>query len=110
MKVIYIAGKFRGETWWDVRRNVLDAEQAALAIWKLGAAVICPHLNTANFDKVLPDEIFLAGNMEILRRCDAVFLLPTWKESRGATAEYGEACRLGLPCFEDVEQLRKWMG
>jgi Domain of unknown function (DUF4406) len=109
MKVVYIAGKFRGDTWWEIRSHVFEAEQAALAIWKLGAAALCPHLNTQNFHGLLPDEVWSDGALELMRRCDAVFLLPNWEDSAGAILEYAESQRLAMPCFDDLKQLEKWI-
>lgn len=60
MKLVYLAGPFRGPTKWDVVQNIRRAESYALEIWKLGAACICPHLNTANFDGALPDQVWVA--------------------------------------------------
>jgi hypothetical protein len=50
-------------------------------------------------DGVATDEVFLEGTMELLRRCDAVVLVPNWRDSAGAQAEVAEAERLGLPVF-----------
>lgn len=99
MRVIYIAGKFRGATPWQVEQNVRAAEAAALEVWRAGCFALCPHTNTRHFDKELPDEVFLAGTLEMLRRSDAILLIPGWTRSQGALAELEEARRLGLAVF-----------
>lgn len=46
---------------------------------------------------IVPDEAFLAGDLEILRRCDAVVLLTGWNESAGALAERDFAVAEAIP-------------
>lgn len=97
--VIYVAGPYRGPDNYAIHRNICDAEKWALKLWQAGLAVICPHLNTAHFQGAAPDHIWLDGDLELMRRCDAVFMVPGWNRSTGATVEHGEAARLGMPIF-----------
>ena len=60
-----------------------------------------------NYPGTLPDEFWLEGTLELLRRCDAVFLIPGWEQSTGSRSELDEATRLGLPVFDNVEALRE---
>ena len=99
MKVIYIAGKYRGPTPWAVEQNIRAAEDVAARVWALGMVALCPHANSRHMEGVTTDENFLAGTMELLRRCDAVVLVPNWRDSAGTLAEIAEADRLGLPVF-----------
>ena len=96
MKVAYIAGPYRGKTESDVVANIRHAEKYAIKYWRLGYAVICPHLNTQLFGGLAPDEVWLKGDLELLRRCDAIVMIPGWEESFGARAEEGVAQTLGL--------------
>ena len=99
LKVIYILGKYRAATEWGVEQNIQAAEQAALYVWQLGGVALCPHKNTAHFGGACPDETWLAGYLEMLRRCDAAYAMVDWRESKGATAEVELAESLGLPVF-----------
>jgi hypothetical protein len=110
MKLVYVAGKFRAPTHWGVVQNVRAAEAVALEVWRAGAAALCPHMNTANFEGAAPDGVWLMGTMEMLRRCDAIVMVPDWWDSIGAKLERDEAIRLGLPIFEagQYEQLKEW--
>ena len=84
MKVIYVAGPYRG----DVEANIARAKMAAIALWKRGWAVFCPHTNAAHFDHAgVEDAAVLAGDLELLRRCDAIFLLNGWEHSEGSRRE-----------------------
>lgn len=105
LKLVYIAGPFRARSSWGVARNIREAEIESLKIWALGAVAICPHLNTQNFSGALEDGVWLCGDLEILRRCDAVFAIDGWHLSAGAVAEVEEARRLTIPVFHSVTSL-----
>ena len=100
MKLIYIAGPYTADTTWGIVQNIRKAEQAALEYWRKGYAVICPHKNTALFDGAAPDGTWLEGDLEMLRRCDALVRLPDWHNSPGARREVKEARELGIPIWE----------
>lgn len=109
MKVVYIAGPFRGPTPWAVEQNIRRAEELAAEVWRCGAACICPHANSRFFTGVAPDEIFLEGDLEILRRCDAILMTPDWERSKGACAERQEAINSNLAIFHDLNDLKYWL-
>ena len=61
---------------------------------------------------VLPDgfeyEDYMTFDLQILSKCDAIFLLRDWKNSPGANREYEEAKRLGLQVLtEDDLKIRR---
>lgn len=93
MKVIYICGPYRGRR----LANILRARSAALFVWRCGGVALCPHLNTAFFDRYAPDETWLNGDLTLMARCDAVWAIAGWRESEGARREVGEAERMGIP-------------
>jgi hypothetical protein len=109
LPVVYIAGRYRAPTPWQVLGNVRLAQEAALAVWKLGAVALCPHSNTGLFDGEMDDQVWLTGDLELLRRCDAVYLIAGWRESSGAQNEYRVAVELGLPIFEVLPRLQRWV-
>ena len=104
MKVIYVAGKYRSTTEWGLVQNIRQAESAALELWRQGWAVICPHKNTAHFGGLMKDaeddhQLWLRGDLEILKRCDAIFMLANWVNSKGAQLELEEARKRGLEIY-----------
>jgi len=107
-KVIYIAMPYRADTINGILHNIARARDVAESLWRLGFVVLCPHLNTAFMDGAIPDEAFLRGDLELLRRSDAVFTGPGWDESEGAIAEVNLATSLGMPVFEDEHSLVRW--
>jgi hypothetical protein len=113
IRLIYVAGAFRSNATpynqWEQVQNIREAEALGLAVWKLGAAAIVPHLLTEHFQGALPDAVWLERDLEIMRRCDGVLLVPNWPTSVGATAEKIEAERVGLPVFETLRELDDWL-
>jgi len=108
MRIVYIAGKYRGENSWEVEQNIRVAETQALRIAGLGMMPLCPHSMTRYFDGTLTAEFWLEGTLELLRRCDAVYLCPGWENSSGSVSERSEAVRLYTPVFEDLKELFLW--
>lgn len=111
MKVVYVAGPYRGKSEHEVVQNIRRAEALALEVWREGAACICPHKNTALFGGAhgLSDSVWLKGDLELISRCDAVIMTPDYERSAGAIDEMNLAYRLGLPVFRDMMQLRAWL-
>lgn len=104
MKLAYVAGPYRAKTPLDILKNVHAAGEVALKYWRLGYAVICPHKNTALFDGQADDDVWLKGDIEMLRRCDVVVMMANWRESRGATAEHAIAIAHNIPIIYEGEQ------
>lgn len=96
--LLYVAGPYRG----DVRRNIARAGLISARLWELGHTVICPHLNTAHFELLttVSNDQYVERDLEIVRRVDGLVMVPGWRMSSGARAEYRAACGIGLPAFE----------
>jgi hypothetical protein len=101
MELAFISGPYRANTVYNIKRNIQAAERVALKYWKKGYAVICCHKNTALFDGEAPDELWLEGDLEMLRRCDIIVMMRDWEKSSGARAELKEAERIGLKIIYD---------
>ena len=87
MKVIFISGPYRSTTEHGLYLNIERAREEALFVWKSGGVALCPHTNTAFFGGECPDEVWLSGDLELLYRCDAIYMIPGWEKSSGAKAE-----------------------
>jgi len=109
MRVIYIAGPFRGASTWDIECNVRRAEAVALEVAKLGAMPLCPHTNTRFFHGQLDDAFWLGGTLELMRRCDALLLLPDWERSSGTRGEKTAAEGTSMPIFSSLGDLEWWL-
>lgn len=112
-RVIYLAGPFRAKTPWEIELNVRRAEAASLEIWRMGAACICPHTMTRHFQDAAPDEVWIKGDIELLHRCDAVFIVATQNQdgrvSSGTSEEIFEAHQCGIPVFHTLTGLAAWL-
>lgn len=109
MRVVYVAGPFRGPDHWAIEQNIRRAEELALEVWKSGAAALCPHMNTRHFQGVLPDDVWLRGDLALLHKCDAVIMTTDWKRSAGATEEHSYALRHGIPILYSIHDLKNWL-
>ena len=107
--VIYVGGPFRGKNHWDIAQNIRRAEALGLEVWRLGAVALVPHLNTAHFQNALPDDVWLKGDLELLRRCDGIIVTPDWRGSAGTRAEVDFAAGLSMPVFHEIEELAGWL-
>ena len=103
MKIVYVAGKFTGPNAWVIEQNVRAAEAVGMRVAEAGAMPLIPHANTRYFHGTATVEFWYEGTLEMLRRCDAVIMVPGYELSRGACAEREEAHRLRLPVFFVVD-------
>ncbi len=115
MKLVFIAGPFRGTTPLDVRRNIERARDLGLEVAQIGAMPVIPHTMTGEFDKQLVDRFWLEGTQEVLKRCDGVIMGRGWQRSSGSRAEHKLAQKLNLPIFYAESKgwqaaLEGWLG
>lgn len=114
-KIIYVSGKYtNGGTELNTRKkNIEVATKFSIALWNLGAAVICPHTNTAFFDtnkqfkKTFHE--FLEGDLAMLNYVDAMYLLPNWKKSAGALIEFEYANGINIPMLDTLKEAEKFL-
>lgn len=109
LKLVYVAGPYRGTCTYDVELNIQAARALGAKVVHAGAYPVIPHSNTSHFDGLAPDKFWLEGTLELMRRCDAAIFTADWERSSGARAERAEAVRLGLPCFDGLAELRGWL-
>ncbi len=106
MKVVYVAGRFRALNpdgtlnMFEVQKNVMTAMEYSLKVWHLGGVGLCPHSNNMFFLGTAEEPVYLKGVTELLRRSDAILMVPGWRNSSGAQAELLEARKLMLPVFD----------
>jgi len=107
-KLLYIAGPYRPRPglqslpvlrWFFIARNILRARRLAIWLWKNGDYAVCPHMNIASIAHKLTNPVLTEGNLTLMRRCDAVVMLPEWTVSTGARYEHLTAILEGLPIY-----------
>ena len=105
MKVIYVAGPYRSNGWNGIWSNIMEARGIARGLWVGGHAAICPHLNSMFMDGPdLESEQFILGDLEIIKKCDAMVMMDGWGLSPGAKREHGLARSIGIPVFYSAEE------
>lgn len=106
--IIYVAGPYRKFTdeqgiVHTVQENIDRAMAISATLWEAGHIAFCPHGNTAHIEtymqKKLPPERYLQGDIELLKLCDAIYMLPYWRYSDGARGEHQKAINLGMPNY-----------
>lgn len=47
-------------------------------------------------------EDYMCIYLHLLKQCDAIFMLPDWKESKGACVEHETAIKMNIPIFYEL--------
>lgn len=103
--LIYVAGPYTAKTAWGIEENIHRARAMGVALAKLGAYPVIPHSNTGGFHGEAPEEMFYAGTLALMERCDGVCMLDTWRQSTGATQEHLRAMMIGMPIYDPTSVL-----
>lgn len=92
---VYIAGKITGLVYEDALRLFADAENA---VKQLGYEP-CNPMKENGLDgdgNEYPWATYMKRDIPHLLSCDGIYLLPNWRESKGATLEHHIATELGM--------------
>ena len=93
---VYIAGPMTG-----MKDHNFPAFHAAAADLRAqGFEVVSPAEQEWNDDLTREWSFYLKRDIPILLQCDAIALLPGWRESRGAMLESFIAAQLDMETFE----------
>jgi hypothetical protein len=109
IKVIFMAAKYSEPYPYLVSRNVERARVYSQEVARLGALGLTPPVIGAHFEGIQNYEWWAEAYIQLLRRCDAVFMVPHWEHSPGARKEHEEADRLGIPVFYHLSELKEWL-
>jgi len=107
MKIAYIAGPYTSKSPHKVDHNILNARQVAIQLANHGVMYFCPHLNSAQFERLcpkVPARFFHKGTLEMLKRCDFVICVPGWDCSTGAVNEVNYAQKNGMRVFRSIHE------
>ena len=113
MKKVYVAGLYSGSDGHNSSeefrlKNTQVAIEAGRQLIKLGFIPYIPHLSHyvhSGWTDPVDPHVWYELDLEWMVMCDAVLLLPNWKESSGAQAERALAKYLGMPVFEDIDDV-----
>ena len=101
-KLVFIAGPYRGNT----KMNIENAEIKSIKLIKQGFDVITPHKNTAGYEKYEDEEIthktWLEMGLNLLSRCDAIYVMRNSQNSKGTQAEIAFAIKNDIQIIREV--------
>ena len=109
-KTIYVAGAYSAPNAWEREANIRRAEEVCMRLWAAGVPAICVHTMARYFHGRVSEEHAIAIGLELLRRCDAVQLVPGWIDSNGTLREVGEAHDREMPVFaaQELDACIEW--
>jgi len=101
--LVYVIGAYSG----NVTENIKKAEEASIALIRAGYHVFTPHKNTAGYEKYQNDllaqgiyltyQTWIDMDLDILSRCDAIFIMDSAKDSKGSQIEIAFAKEHNIP-------------
>jgi len=104
---VYISGQITGLQYEDVKAKFSKAEQEII---EKGHEVVNPLNN--GLPHLAPWELHMAMDVILLMSCNAIFMLPDWPLSKGATLEKNIAQFTGkqiiykeVPAYSDIKQV-----
>ena len=106
--LIYVSGKYTDQTQERTRGNVLVARMIAQRLIDKGAYIFCPHTHSHGFHGLTHSD-WLEMDCHILSVCDAIYMIPNWKESAGAKEEYHEALANNIPVLFNMDEASQWI-
>ena len=102
-KLIYVAGAYHADTPKGILDNINRAEKISITLIRNGWAVFTPHKNTAGYEKYEDDTItvstWLNMDLEILSRCDVLFIIDNYHKSKGTAIEIKYAMNNNIPIY-----------
>lgn len=89
--LLYIAGPYSANKLHTEQVHILRAEAVSIELIRQGFHVITPHKNTSGYEKYENDNInfdtWIEMDLNIIKRCDALYLMDGWIHSNGAIIE-----------------------
>ena len=98
----YICSPYRGATKEEVEKHIEYAKELTRTVLIKGFSAVTPHLyitNCLNDSKPEERKLGLAASLEILKKCDVIYVGQRYGISEGMAAEIKEAEKLGIPVF-----------
>lgn len=101
-RLVYVAGAYSGNT----NANITKAELASITLVRNGWHVITPHKNTSGYEQYEDGDItkntWIEMDLNLLSRCDLMYVLANWKESEGTKTEMKFAREYNIPMFVET--------
>ena len=102
-KLLYVAGPYSG----NINKNIARAEEVSIGLIRNGFHVYTPHKNMAGYEQYEGDgvdyETWLNMDLDILSRCDAMFVMLNSDKSPGVQRELAFARKKAIPVIHEAE-------
>ena len=97
--LVYVAGPYSATTLEGVEENCRRARDVGVELAKCGPTVfpVVPHQTGRDMEDIGDYEYWCEATLELMRRCDVVYAMQGWENSKGARGEVAEANKLGIP-------------
>lgn len=98
----YICSPYRGANKEEVEKHIKYAKELTRTVLLHGFSVVAPHLyitNCLNDSRLEERKRGLEASLEILKKCDVVYVGQKFGISKGMAAEIKEAEKLGILVF-----------
>ena len=107
--MVYIAGPISDPDSAQCARNIERGKAWAATIMQLDFAVYCPHCDHSVVGRTaLTLQQVYAMCLEILLRCDAMFVMPDSEGSIGTQGEIAFCKEHRIPIFTSMTELDEW--
>ena len=97
--LIYVAGAYKG----NIAKNITKAEIVSINLIRNGWHVFTPHKNTSHYeqyeDNQLTTQTWIDMDLNMLARCDAIYVMDNWHNSTGTKIEIEFALKHNIPRF-----------
>ena len=103
----------------EIERNVISTRSVVYGLWHLGFSVFWPHANDGGAYRYMIGqgiaprvayERLIEFDLKVLRSgvCGAIYMMPGWTRSEGASKEYNVAKEMQLQVFFTMKQAIQW--
>ena len=103
-KMVYVAGPYRG----NIKKNIENAERKSIELIRQGFDVLTPHKNTAGYEKYEDREIthktWLDLGLNLLSRCDILYVMKNAENSEGTQAEIAFALENNISIIRENDK------
>lgn len=99
MLLAYVAGPYTADTLDGIEENCRRARLVGKELAGCGPTVfpVVPHQTGRDMEDIGDYEYWCEATLELMRRCDVVYAMQGWENSKGARGEVAEANKLGIP-------------
>lgn len=105
--LVYVAGAYHGILPEDAVLNIAKAEKTSIELIRNGWDVFTPHKNTSGYERYEDGHIlqrtWIDMDLNILSRCDYMFVMDNWHNSAVTREEMSFAAAHNIPIYFEEE-------